>query len=312
MRQFSLGAAQSAMQPVADFLAPTVEVPTSVGQYKEYSEKNRFHIPDTKRAIGGRATEIRFDASDKTYNCQPHALDYPVDNLEQLEAAALQDTLQEGATALAEMGALSHEKTVIDAALAAVGSGTDVNMSNASLDVVDTLDQEILNVLKAAKYGSLMGVGVLFGASAFRRLKNHPKIQGRFNVGSGSGRGNGRSGGNQGGAASVNPSLDDIKGLLIGNPDTRVSFMVQDSAGPGEAESMGFLLDDAVFIFARHPNPTRRDPSFMKTFRLAGQWMTPGSYVRDDGRVEVATFDWSEDIQVCNSGAAKRLNLNAS
>ena len=58
MRQFSLGAAQSAMQPVADFLAPTVEVPTSVGQYKEYSEKNRFHIPDTKRAIGGRATEI--------------------------------------------------------------------------------------------------------------------------------------------------------------------------------------------------------------------------------------------------------------
>ena len=120
------------------------------------------------------------------------ALDYPVDNLEQLEAAALQDTLQEGATALAEMGALSHEKTVIDAALAAVGSGTDVNMSNASLDVVDTLDQEILNVLKAAKYGSLMGVGVLFGASAFRRLKNHPKIQGRFNVGSGSGRGNGR------------------------------------------------------------------------------------------------------------------------
>ena len=42
LKEFAQGAAQSAVQPVADFLAPTVEVPTSIGRYKIYTEKNRF------------------------------------------------------------------------------------------------------------------------------------------------------------------------------------------------------------------------------------------------------------------------------
>jgi hypothetical protein len=50
----------------------------------------------------------------------------------------------------------------------------------------------------------------------------------------------------------------------------------------------------------------------MKTFRLMNRFMVPGSYQRDDGRVEVAKFDWSEDVQVSNASAAKRLNVSAS
>ena len=50
----------------------------------------------------------------------------------------------------------------------------------------------------------------------------------------------------------------------------------------------------------------------MKTFRLMDRYMVPGSYVRDDGRVEVAKFDWSEDVQVVNTAAAIRLNIAAS
>jgi len=80
LKQFAQGAAQSNIMPVADFLAPTVEVPTSVGRFKKYTEKNRFRIPQTLRAIGGRAAELSFDVSDESYNCNPHALDYPVDN----------------------------------------------------------------------------------------------------------------------------------------------------------------------------------------------------------------------------------------
>ena len=71
------------------------------------------------------------------------------------------------------------------------------------------------------------------------------------------------------------------------------------------------MLDNVVLIFARKPSPTRRDPSFMKTFRLMDKWMVPGSYMRDDGRVEVAKFDWSEDVQVTNAPAAVRLNISA-
>src|SRR5579872_6481701 len=85
LREYAQGAAQDAIQPVAEFLAPTVPVTTSVGYYKKYTEKNRFKIPQTLRAIGGRAVELSFDVADATFNCQPHALDFPVDNLEQLE-----------------------------------------------------------------------------------------------------------------------------------------------------------------------------------------------------------------------------------
>lgn len=300
LREFAQGAAQSAIMPVADFLAPTVEVPTSVGRYKKYTEKDRFRIPSTLRSIGGRATELRFEVSDETFNCEPHALDYPVDNLEKLESEDLENALREGAVAVAEVAALSHEKSVIDAAMNAAGAGT-AKVWGASADPVADVDAAILDVIKAAKYGSLMGVGVLFGASAWCLFKNQDKVRGRFVIGNGG----------KGGNLAV-PTEDNAGQLFVGTPQVRTSYMVFDNAAPGVAEDVKFLLDTTVLVFARRPNPTRRDPSFMKSFRLMGKYMVPSSYMRDDGRVEVAKFDWSEDVRVTNSAAVKRLNVSAT
>ena len=300
LREFAQGAAQSAIMPVADFLAPTIEVPTSVGRYKKYTEKDRFRIPNTLRSIGGRATELRFEVSDETYNCEPHALDYPVDNLERLESEDLENALREGAVAVAEVAALSHEKSVIDAAMAAAGVGTG-KVWGSSADPVADIDAAIMDVIKAAKYGSLMGVGVLFGASAWCLFKNQDKVRGRFVVGNGS----------KGNNLAV-PTEATAGSLFVGSPDVRTSYMVFDNAAPGIAEDVKFLLDNTVLVFARRPSPTRRDPSFMKTFRLMGKYMVPSSYMRDDGRVEVAKFDWSEDVRVTNSAAVKRLNVSAT
>lgn len=300
LREFAQGAAQSAIMPVADFLAPTVEVPTSVGRYKKYTEKDRFRIPSTLRSIGGRATELRFEVSDETFNCEPHALDYPVDNLEKLESEDLENALREGAVAVAEVAALSHEKSVIDAAMNAAGAGT-AKVWGASADPVSDVDSAILDVIKAAKYGSLMGVGVLFGASAWCLFKNQDKVRGRFVIGNGG----------KGGNLAV-PTEDNAGQLFVGTPQVRTSYMVFDNATPGVAEDVKFLLDTTVLVFARRPNPTRRDPSFMKSFRLMGKYMVPSSYMRDDGRVEVAKFDWSEDVRVTNSAAVKRLNVSAT
>ena len=299
LREFAQGAAQSSIMPVADFLAPTVEVPTSTGRFKKYTEKNRFHIPDTLRTLGGRAAELRFEVSDETFNCEPHALDYPVDNLEQLESEGMENMLREGATAVAEVAALSHEKSVIDAALAAVGAGTGKTW-NSSADPIADVDDAILAVIKAAKYGSLMGVGVLFGATAWKIFKNQEKVRGRFVVGNG------------GGKASLGlavPTEQSASQMFVGTPDVQTSYMIYDTAAEGLAESISFLLDSTVLIFARKEAPSRRDPSFMKTFRLMNRFMVPGSYMRDDGRVEVAKFDWSEDVKVTNSAACVRLNV---
>jgi hypothetical protein len=275
-----------------------------VGRFKRYTEKNRFRIPSTLRTLGGRASELRFEATDATYNCEPHALDYPVDNLEQLEAEGLEDMLREGVTAVAEMAALSHEASVITAALEAVGAGTSKTW-NASADPVADVDDAILAVIKAAKYGSLMGVGVLYGATAWKIFKNQEKVRGRFVVGNGSGKDSGKLG-------LAVPTEQSATQMFIGTPDVRTSYMIYDTAPEGKAESISFLLDSTILVFARKAAPTRRDPSFMKTFRLMNKFMVPGSYMRDDGRVEVAKFDWSEDVKVTNSAACVRLNIAAS
>ena len=301
LREYAQGAAQDAIMPVADFLAPTVEVATSVGRFKRYDERHRFMIPNTLRSLGGRATELRFDVSDATYNCEPHALDYPVDNLEQLEAQGLEDMLREGVTAVSEVAALAHEATVISKALESVGAGTDKTW-NSSADPVADVDAAILDVIKAARYGSLMGVGVLFGATAWSIFKNQSTVRGRFVVGNGTGR----SSGNLGLAV---PTEQSASQMFVGSPDVKTSYMIYDTAAEGLDANIEFLLDSTVLVFARKAAPTRRDPSFMKTFRLMNKFMVPGSYVRDDGRVEVAKFDWSEDVQVTNASACVRLNV---
>jgi hypothetical protein len=303
IREFAQGIAQDAVQPVAGFLAPTVPVSAMVGKFKKYTQKNRFRIPDTLRPVGGRAAELRFEVSDETYNCQPHSLDYPVDRLEQYESEqALGDMFREGAVAIAEVASLSHEKTVIDAGLAAVGAGTSKTWNDAA-DPVSDLDTAILSVIKACAYGSAMSIGVLFGASAWTIFKNQAKVRGRFIVAPSAPKG---------GLGLAVPSEEAAGMLFTGSPKVRTSYMVYDTAPEGKDAVPAFLLDSTVLVFARKEQPSRLDPSFMKTFRLANKYMVPGAYTRDDGRVEVAKFDWSEDVKVTNSAAAVRYNVAAS
>jgi hypothetical protein len=296
--EYAAGAAQDAIAPVADFLAPTVPVAVEVGRYKKYTQKNRFHIPDSRRSPNGRAVEITWTAEDKTYNCQPHAIDVPVDILEEAETQDIENMFKEGAEMAAEVGGLEHEKNVIDAALAAAVT-RNVNWG-AGNDPIADLDKACLDILKAAKYGSLMGIRVLFGASALMGLKNHPLVRGRYIV----------SAGTTGVAPMAAITKESIGQILIGVPETRTSFMVYDSAGEGVPENIQFVLDNQILVFAAKESPTRRDPSFMKTFRLANQWMVPGSYLRDDQRVTVQKFDWSEDIEVTNSLAGIQFSIN--
>lgn len=289
--EYSQGAAQTATSSVADFIAPTVPVATSVGRFKRYTAKSRFRIPDTRRAVGGRAAQIGFSADDDNYNCAPHALDFPVDILEQAEALELMNILQEGADICSQVGALAHEKSVVTTALAALGAGTALSIG-ANDDIIAQLDTNILSVIKSAKMGAFMNVGVVFGAGAWRVTKNHASVRGRLLA-------NGKN-------VLANVGLEDFGSMLISKCESRVSLMCYDDAPEGLDEDIEFVLDGDILVFARVAQPTRFDPSFMKTFRLRNQWMKPGTYTRDDGRAEVAKFDWSEDVQVTNAAAGIR------
>jgi hypothetical protein len=293
LREYSQGAAQSATQPVADFLAPTVNVAAPSGYFKKYNEKSRFRIPNTERALGGDAVRLGWAATDGRYDCTPHALDIPLDKL---EIKSEESCVREAAQMAAEVGGLAHEKSVIDNARAALGDGTNVDFSAANFDLVKALDTYILQIIKAAQYGSIMSVGIIFGAEAWLAVKNHKSMAAKFTVGIGP-------------KGIITPKLEDVGGLFIGTPEARISMMVYDDAPEGKPEDIKFILENQIMLFARHPNPTRRDPSFMKTFRLDGEWMVPGTYEKEDGRGEVIKMDWSEDVQVTNPTAAELLNV---
>jgi len=180
------------------------------------------------------------------------------------------------------------------------GAGTGKTW-DASSDPVSDVDTSILQVIKACAFGSVMNVGVLFGATAWKIFKNAAAVRNRFVVGSGG----------KAGVGLAVPSEQSANQLFIGTPEVRTSYMVYDTQPEGKAADYSFLLDSTVLVFTRMPQPSRLDPSFMKTFRLMNNYMVPSSYVRDDGRVEVAKFDWSEDVKVTNTAAAVRLNISA-
>lgn len=294
LRNFAQDAAQNSIRRVADFLAPSVEVPTLTGKYKVYSAIHRYKRPKTRRAAHERATMLGFSASDANYSLEGNALDFPIDNEDGLNDEGLLNQAQYGAQLVADAAGMTHESETLALALSTLGAGTDLNVAASNYDLVDVLDTHILNVMKAAKNGA--GIRVLFGVTAWRRTKNHASIRAQFKGG--------------GGKANSTPAMPEVSDMLIGKPEMETAFMVEDTAADGVAESINFMLDTQVIIFACNARPNTMDPSFMKTFRLMGGWMKPGSYQREDERGEVLKMDWHEQIAVTNSVAAVRLNLN--
>jgi hypothetical protein len=293
---YAQGTARQNISAIASFIAPEVPVASQVGHFKRFDDKHRFKVPDVRRALRGRATTLEWDVSDATYNCEPRAIDVPVDKLEGIEIGSAMDAIKEGADDAAEVAGLAHEKLVIDTALAAAGAGTNSNFTSGSVDPIAVLDAAILAVSKAAKVSNLMDIGIVMGPTAFLRFKGNANVKAA----------------KSGGGKTVAIELADVSKLLIGNPEVRMSTMLYDTAADGLAQSIDFLMDTGILIFIRKANPTRRDPSFMKTFRLRNSILKPRIYERDDGRVDVAAFDWSEDVEVTNSAAITRINATNS
>jgi hypothetical protein len=203
--------------------------------------------------------------------------------------------MMEAADLAAEIGTLSHERDVINRALASLGAGTDVNV--ASVDPVNSVDQYIDQIGLAAAGGSIMNTRLLFGPTAWRLFKNSTFVRSRFVT--------------AGSKAIPNVTQAEASTLFTGNPEIMVARAATDTTPEGQATSMSYLLDSSVIVFMSSPNPTRRDPSFMKTFRLAGAWLGPRTYTSEDGRSEVAAFDWSHDVKITNTSAAVRLNFTS-
>lgn len=279
LQNYAVGARQQNTRKVGEFLAPTVPSTTLVGRYKSWAEKSRFFVPKTIRALNGSATEISSNAADSTFMCTPNGLNYTVDKSLGDDADPL---VKDGIDFLADIYGLAHLYDSINTAKAAMGAGTD-EPYDPTIDPVDLIDDQINALILASKCET---VGVLFGAYAYRRFKNHPLVAAR----------------RQSLDYSLNPSLFQANAGYMG------CFSVIDEAPEGIDPDIQFLLQNEIIVFGASPVPNRRDPSFMKTFRVDGAVETVKVVESTDRRKLIVTSDWAAAIQVTNPVAVALIN----
>lgn len=292
LQNFAVSASQQAIRKVGNFIAPLCEVPDATFRYKVYTDKNRYRLANTRRQVGAKASVIGFSADDVTATLESNALDFPIPGFDALSDESAQNALIEGQTMLADQGALALESEILTiakaAAIAASGSAVS-DFTSDSVDPVSVLDDAILTVMKASKNGA--PVKLLFGTTKFKQFRNNKNVKSRFIVGKSAPVG------------QISPTIDDVGGLLMTAPECQLSMMVIDTSAPGTAESISFLLDDVVIVFAGNDAPNRLDPSFMKTFARMGGFFKSGSYTTEDQRDQVLKMDWITLPKVTNSAA---------
>jgi hypothetical protein len=294
LTNYAKGIAQDRASAVAEFIAPTVAVGASIGQFKKFDDKNAFQVIDASLPDGADPKRIEFGVTDGTFNCRPYALEVRITKPE-LDAIGDNDPLdlqQAKIDTLISSAILTHEEAVlakVKASLAPV-SGKGV-WSNASNDPVVELDEQIMAI--AVETG-LMPNAILMGIGAWNVFRNHPKVIARMP-----------------GAALIGVTTAQASAFLL-NPglEIRVGVISKDTAKFGKDKSAVNIVGNEVFVFHRSANPTTYDPSFAKTFRVNGSGIEAVySYDAPNGLYQGHIVYWSVDVQVVSAACGRRLTI---
>jgi hypothetical protein len=295
LTNFAIGLAQDMQSALAEFLAPTVVVPSTIGHFKKFDDKNAFQVYNTARAVGGTATRIEFESSDPTYNAKPQALEVTIDDSER-DAAADADPLaleQSKVKTLVSSSTLSHEVKVTAATLGAVTAEAGLGVySDATKDPIAEIDSVIRTM---ARETGIMPNRMAIGLDAWAIIRNHAKVISR-----------------QPGATLIGTTTAQFASMLL-NPgiDIQIGMLSQDTAKFGKAKAATNIIGADLLIFIGSSNPTQYDPSFAKTFMgKRGGVTAVRQYRAESARSDVLAIDWSEDIQITGTACGRRITLS--
>jgi hypothetical protein len=294
LTHYAQGLAQDLSSAIADFVAPLVEVPAGLGRYKQFDEKNAFQIYNTERALGGPATRIQFAATDPAFDCRPQALEAGIDDAEY--DAAGEDNSQRldesRVRTLLSSATLAHEDKVIQAAKTVAAVGGKGVWSNASIDPIAEIDEQIEALATAC---GMMPNRIVFGLGAWRVARNHPKVINRMPSN-----------------AAVGVMIQQFAAMLMNpNMEIRVGVMSKDTSKFGAAKNAANIVGAEVFLFIGQDKPSEYDPTFMKTFMTRMGGVDAVRTYRDEStRSTVHAVDWSEDVKVTGLAAVKRLTIS--
>lgn len=294
LTNYATGVAQDTTKALAEFIAPTVEVPSTLGQFKKFDDKNAFQVYDTARAMGGSATRIEFAASDAHYDCKPQALEITIDDMER-DAAGDADPIrldESKVKTLVTTSQVSHEAKVIATTVDAVTPEADLGVySDASVDPVKEIDGVIQKIVADT---GMMPNRMVLGLSAWAIIKNHPKVIAR-----------------QPGAANIGVTFQQFAAMLL-NPaiEIRVGIISKDTAKFGKAANKVEIIGAKLLIFIGSDSPTQYDPSFAKTFTGKRGGVTAVRTYREEPFNDVHLVDWSEDIEIVSTISGRVIALS--
>ncbi len=294
LTNYAQGLSQDLASATANFLAPIVQVPAGLGRYKQLDDKNQSQIYSTDRALGGNATRIQFSATDPSFDCRPQALEVGIDDAE-YDAAGDGNAgrLDESRVrTLITAATLAHEDKVIQVAktlTAVAGKGV---WSNAANDPVAEIDEQIEAI--ATVCGRLPN-RIVFGLGAWRIARNHSKVVNRVSAN-----------------ATVGVIIQQFAAMLM-NPDIeiRVGVLSKDTTKFGAAKNAVNIIGLELFLFIGQDQPSEYDPTFMKTFMThSGGVVAVRTYRDEQARSTIHAVDWSEDVKITGTGAARRLTIS--
>ena len=291
LKQYAFGIEQDVKSSLADFIAPRVPVGTGTGTYKKFDSQGAFQIYDTRRAVGGRANRIHFDADDPTFNCEANALEIPIDDQERAKAGDKQQALEEARSrTLVISGCLAREKKVVDTAFATI-SAADTWDHTGDTDIVSAIDAQLVAMAKAT---GRMPNRMVIGLNPWTWVKNHKSVLDRHSPTNGKG-----------------VSLEGFAAMLaVPGIDIRVAVLSYDKSKKPKNADKEFVFGNDILMFYANENPTEFDPSFMKTFSIGNQSVEDVyTYRADDCRSDILAVDWSEDVEVISNLCAKRISL---
>lgn len=279
---------------VAEFFAPSVQVPGAIGKYKSFGDADAFQIYNTERAPGADPERIIVSASDTDYNCKPHALETTID-ISEREQYGDGDPLgleQMKIRSLLISTGLAYEKRVIAKAktLSAV-SGVGVWAAGANNPIAE-IDAQIAAI---ATVSGQMPNRLAIGLPAWTIIRNHPEVIKRFP-----------------GAALVGVSVGQFASLLL-NPsiEIKVGVLSSNANKPGATVSKANMVGSDLFVFLASPAATKDDPSFMKAFKTrTGGIDAVKTYTAPNGLYDGIITMWSEDIQVTGSVCGRRITVS--
>ncbi len=291
---YAQGIAPDLRGRLANFIAPIVSVPATIGHFKRYDATNMFQTIDTARALGGARARIEFNADDPTYNCKPQAGEITIDDAERDANGDNQLALEQMKTrTLLTAIQLSYEVklwTAIKAGLAATG-GIGVWSNAANNNPITEIDALILDI--AVKTGQMPN-RIAMGIQAWAYVRSHSKVLARFP-----------------GASKVGVTYGDFASLLL-NPaiELQVGVLSSNAKKVGATQDNENIVGAEVFIFYASQNPDTFDASFAKVFQGGrGGVDSIKMYRAENCASDVLAADWSEDMQITTAVCGRRITV---